>query len=164
MSAATESEGGTSASWSKSRYSPFVDHSGIPWLTGFFLGQEIVGCLSTAGKIDHRANLASLSALLFLPTLVSFCVLRSPNDRTASRAVKRLSERVQHDSRVNNRTLLRVVIRIFDALAAKPSIPSVRCALLQSRKDAINASGVSYDAPWIVYICLRFSQRGEHRT
>ena len=51
--------------------------------------------------IDRRPNLASLSALLFLPIPVLFA-LSFPNDWAFSRAVKRLSERVQHDSRVND--------------------------------------------------------------
>jgi hypothetical protein len=109
------------------------------------------------------AHLACLLVVIFSPTLVLFFALSFPNYRTSSRVVKRLSERVQYTSRVNDRTFIRVVIGIFDALAAKPPIPPVLNTLLTARKDAINASGVSYDAPWIVYICLHFSQPGEHR-
>jgi hypothetical protein len=76
------------------------------------------------------AHLACLLVLIFSPTLVLFFGLSFPNYRTCSRVVKRLSERVQHDSRVNDRTFCRIVIGVFDALAAKPAIPSVRCALL----------------------------------
>ena len=109
------------------------------------------------------AHLACLLVLIFSPTLVLFFALSFPNYRTSSRVVKRLSERVQRDSRANDRTFSRVVVGISDTLAAKPTIPSVLNTLLTARKDAINASIVSYNTPRIVYVCLHFSQPGEHR-
>jgi hypothetical protein len=124
----------------------------LPKLTGLHSSLGLKA--GVPGKIDRRVNLASLSTLLFLPILVWFFALSSPNDRTFSRVVKRLSERIQHDSRVNDRTFFRVVIGILDALAAKPPIPSVLSTLLTARKDAINASIVSYNTPRIVYVCL----------
>jgi hypothetical protein len=57
----------------------------------------------------------------------------------------------------------RIVKRILHALAAKTPIPAILSTLLTARKDAINASGVSYDAPRIAYICVDVSRRGEHR-
>jgi hypothetical protein len=112
------------------------------------------------GERQEKSAVAQASPLigvLFLPILVWSLALSSLNDRTFSGVVKRLSERVQHDSRLDDRTFFRIVIGIFDALAAKPPIPSIHCALLEGRKDAVNAPRVSYDAPWIVYICLYFS-------
>jgi hypothetical protein len=109
------------------------------------------------------AQTSPLTGVLFLPILIWFFALSSPTDHTFSGVVKRLSERVQHDSRIDDRTFFRIVIGIFDALAAKPPIPSIHCALLEGRKDAVDASRVSYDAPWIVYICLHFSRGDKHR-
>jgi hypothetical protein len=118
-----------------------------------------------SGKRQEKSTVAQTSPLIgvLLPILVWFLALSSPNDRIFSGAVKGLSERVQHDSRVDDRTFFRIVMGIFDALAAKPAIPSIHCALLEARKDAVNASRVSYDAPWIVYICLHFSRGDQHR-
>jgi hypothetical protein len=124
---------------------------------------ELHGERDVSGMCCRRANLASLLALIFSPTLVWFFALSFLNGRTFSRVVKRLSERVQHDSGANDRTFSRVVIGIFDALAAKSATPPILSTLLTAGKDAFNASAFSVDAPWIVYICLHFSRRSEHR-
>jgi hypothetical protein len=135
----------------------------MPGLTATLHKGELHGERHAIGVSCRRASLACLLALIFSPTLAWFFALSFPNDRTFSRVVKRLSERVQHDAGANDRTLLRIVTGIFGALAAKPPIPSVHNTLLTARKDAINASGITSDAPWIVYVCLHFSQPHEHR-
>jgi hypothetical protein len=54
-------------------------------------------------------------------------------------------------------TSWRLVEGVLDALAAKSAIPPILSTLFTARKNAINGSGISYDAPWIVYICLGLS-------
>jgi hypothetical protein len=49
-------------------------------------------------------------------------------------------------------------------LAAKTPVPPILSTLLAAREDTINGSGVSYDAPRIVYVCLGLSREcREHR-
>lgn len=44
----------------------------------------------------------------------------------------------------------RIVKGILRALTAESPISSVRSTLLSAREDAIDASGISEDAPWVV--------------
>ena len=57
----------------------------------------------------------------------------------------------------------RIIGRISDALTAESPIPSVLGALRLGREHAINASGISDDAPWIIYIRVGFRRRGDDR-
>jgi hypothetical protein len=45
-----------------------------------------------------------------------------------------------------------IIVGVFHALAAKPTVPAVLTALLLGRKHTIDAPAVSDDTPGIVYI------------
>jgi hypothetical protein len=59
---------------------------------------------------------------------------------------------------LNDLTSCRVVEGVLHALAAKTPVPPILSTLLTARKDAINGSGVSDDAPRIVYVSLGISR------
>jgi hypothetical protein len=71
----------------------------------------------------------------------------------------RLAWRVPGPGRgsLNDPTHCRVVEGVLHALTAKSAIPPILSTLLPAREDAINGSGVAYDAPRIVYVCLGLS-------
>jgi hypothetical protein len=58
---------------------------------------------------------------------------------------------------VNDLTSCNVVEGVSHARAAKSAIPPILSTLLPAREDAINGSGVAYDAPRVVYVCLGLS-------
>jgi hypothetical protein len=64
----------------------------------------------------------------------------------------------------NDLTPCKVVERVLHALAAKSAIAPILSTLLPARKHAINGSGVSYDAPRIVYVCVGPFLRRLQRT
>jgi hypothetical protein len=64
----------------------------------------------------------------------------------------------------NGPAFTRVIVGVLDALAAKSPVPAVVRALLSAAKDAINASGISDDAPRIIYVCLGLSRECRERS
>jgi hypothetical protein len=64
---------------------------------------------------------------------------------------------------LNHWRFSRIVGGISDALAAEPAVPAIKYALLASRKDAIDASGIADDAPRIVRIRVGLSHEGRQR-
>ena len=64
---------------------------------------------------------------------------------------------------LNDLTSCRVVEGVLHALAAESAIPPILSTLLPAREDAINGSGVSYDAPRIVYVGVDLPRCSEQR-